>query len=366
MAVCRGFPNPIRNPLLCPAELRGHSYCYYGDTPGDRQVLSAERKGRARLVLGGAELNVHGRSITLSVSSHFTASRGARMADEPVHVPGEGQPGVGAFVAGWLVFRILNSLHWALAGGLGWGFGTAVGGMVQLPGAATVGGAIGLALALFAVLTIGLGQRTEHTPITLALFGGAAAGSASLTLLSPLAPELNLALGGGLGIFVGLCSSVMRQYLARVRVVPAFAIAVAGATPFAGIGSLIGGPFGWAAAGGVSLFGVAMLSECFRAVPAVEIDADEKPVRVIPRREMIRQIARQSWSLTDPLAWGWHGVLGGLMATLWALWTADHPDTGAVHKPFLVCGGLAAAVIVAMRLGILKPPRQTQPASNAS
>ncbi|HJZ92220.1 MAG TPA: hypothetical protein VKE40_15195 [Gemmataceae bacterium] len=283
------------------------------------------------------------------------------MPDEPIQVAAESRPRTGAFVVGWVVFRILNSLHWTLAGGLGWGFGTAVGSMVPLPGAATVGGAIGLALAMFAVLTIGLGKQSEHTPITLALFGGIAAGSASLALLSPFAPAADLVLGGVLGLLIGLCSSVMRQYFARVRLVPAFAISLVGAGVFAEVGLLIGGPLGWAAAGGISLFGVAILAECFRSDPAVEVDADEKPVRVIPRREMIRQITRQSWSLTDPLAWGWHGLIAGLLANLWASWAAEHPDMSLVHRPFLVCGGLAAAVIFATRLGLLKPPAQSQP-----
>src|SRR6516162_2077840 len=85
------------------------------------------------------------------------------MADEPVEIPGDKRPRVWVFLAGLLVFRILNSLHWALAGGLGWGFGTAVGSMVPLPGAVTLGGVVGLALVMLGVLTIGWGERSEHT-----------------------------------------------------------------------------------------------------------------------------------------------------------------------------------------------------------
>lgn len=287
------------------------------------------------------------------------------MADEPREGPGDKRPPAWVFMAGALVFRILNSLHWALVGGLGWGFGTAVGSMVPWPGAATPGGAVGLALVMLGVLTIGLGKRPEHTPITLAAFGGAAVGSASLSLLGPLSRELNLTLGGGVGFFVGTCSSVVRQSFAPVSVVSACTIAITGAALFAGVGSLVGGTIGWAAAGGVSLFWVAVLSEWLRREPAVEVDANEQPVRVIPRREMCRQTARQSWSLSDPLAWGWNGLFGGLLASLWAFWAADHPDVGAVRQPFLVCGGLAAVVIVVTRLGILKLPGQSQPTSGA-
>ena len=123
---------------------------------------------------------------------------------------------------------------------------------------------------------------------------------------------------------------------------------------------------GWAAAGGISLFYVAIFAECLRHVPAREIDANERPVRVIPRREMCSQTARQSWSLSYPLAWGWHGLFGGLLASLWAYWAANHPDGGALHKPFLACAGLAVVVIIVTRLGILKPPSQSPPTNGAN
>src|SRR5262245_14181453 len=113
------------------------------------------------------------------------------MADEPAAIPGDKRPRVWVFLAGVLVFRLLNSLHWALAGGLGWGFGVAAASLVPLPGSATLGGAVGLALVMLGVLTVGWGERSEQTPITLAAFGGAAVGSASLALLSPLGLELN-------------------------------------------------------------------------------------------------------------------------------------------------------------------------------
>jgi len=285
------------------------------------------------------------------------------MADEPAAIPGDKRPRVWVFLAGVLVFRLLNSLHWALAGGLGWGFGVAAASLVPLPGSATLGGAVGLALVLLGVLTVGWGERSEQTPITLAAFGGAAVGSTSLALLSPLGPELNLALGGGLGLVLGLCSSVMKQHFAPVRAAPACALAITGAALFAGVGSLVGGTIGWTAAGGLSLFWVAVLAECWRRTPAVEIDANEQPLREIARRERCRQTVRQSWSPSYPLAWGWHGLFGGLLASPWAFWAANHPDLTAVRKPFLVCGGLAGVVIVVTRLGIVKPPRQSQPTS---
>jgi hypothetical protein len=111
---------------------------------------------------------------------------------------------------------------------------------------------------------------------------------------------------------------------------------------------------------------MAILAECLRREPALEIDANEQPVRVIPRHERCRQIARQSWSLSDPLAWGWHGLFGGLLASLWAFWATDRPGGGATYKPFLICGGLAAVVIILTRLGILNPAGQAPPTNGAS
>ena len=288
------------------------------------------------------------------------------MADEPVEIPGDKRPRVWVFLAGLLVFRILNSLHWALAGGLGWGFGTAVGSMVALPGAVTLGGVVGLALVMLGVLTIGWGDRSEHTPITLAAFGGAAIGSASLSRLGPLSLELNLALGGCAGFFVGLCSSIMKQYFAPVSVVAAGMVAITAAALFAGVGSLFGGTAEWAAAGGISLFSVAVLSDCLRRKPVVEVDANERPVREIPRRQMCWQAALQSWSPTYPLAWGWHGLFAGLLASVWTFWAADQPDPGETRRAFLVCGGLAAVVIIVTRLGVLNPPRRSQPTNGGS
>jgi len=285
------------------------------------------------------------------------------MADEPATIPADQRPRAWAFLVGLLVFRLLNSLYWALVGGLGWGFGTAVGSMVPLPGAATIGGAVGLALVMLGDLTLDLGKRSGYTPIQLAAFGGAAAGSASLSLLNPLSPDVNLVLGAGVGFFVGLLSSVMKQHFAPVSVVPAGTIAFTGTALFAGVGSSLGGAPGWAAASAISLFWMAIVAECLRREPAVLIDANEKPARVIPRREMCWQAARQGWSLSFPLVWGWNGLCGGLLASLWAVWAADHPNVDAMRKPFLACGGLATVVIIVTRLGILKPRRQSQPTS---
>src|SRR5262249_61704686 len=119
------------------------------------------------------------------------------------------------------------------------------------------------------------------------------------------------------------------------RAAPACALAITGAALFAGVGSLVGGTTGWAAAGGLSLFWVAVLSECWRRTPAVEIDANERPLREIPRREMCRHTVRQSWSPSYPRAWARHGVFGALRASFWPFWAANHPDLNAVRKPFL-------------------------------
>jgi hypothetical protein len=253
------------------------------------------------------------------------------------------------------LFRSLNALYWALAGGLGWGFGTAVGDLVGMQGASTFGGALGFALVLIGILTISPGNKqSEVTPLYLGSFGGAAAGSASLSLLNLFSPELNVALGGGVGFIVGLLTSVMKQYFAPLKVIPACAVALAGSALLTGLGSLDGGTIGWAAAGAVCLFSVAILAECLRREPAIEIDADEQPVVAIPRREMCRQVAVQSWSLSHPLSWGWHGLLGALLVSLWAFWAADQARPVVVRMSFLVCGGLGAAMIIAVRAGLLR------------
>jgi hypothetical protein len=289
--------------------------------------------------------------------------------DEPVE-PTPERLRAWSLILGVLFCRILNSAHWALVGGLGWGFGTAVAAMTPWPGAETLAGAAGLGLAMLGVLTVNTTgvlrvniDRSEYAPIQLAAFGGAAVGSASLALLAPFKPDVNLLLGGGVGFFVSLLTCVMKQHLAPVKLIPASTIAIATATLFVGVGSLVGGPIGWAAAGGISLFVAAMLAECWRREPAVEIDANEQPVRTISRREMCWHTARQSWSLMFTLAWGWHGVLAGLAAYFWAVWAADHNDDRAIHQPFLTCGGLAAFVIILTRLGLLKP-RQPSPPSD--
>jgi len=269
-----------------------------------------------------------------------------------------------SYVTGLVVFRLLNSVHWALVGGLGWGFGTAVGGMFEFPGAATLGGGVGLAFVLLSVLTLGLGERAEHIPVVLAGLGGAAVGSISLLLLNPPGSAVELAIGGAVGFFVGLCSSVMKQHFTTVGLGPAILIAVTGSALFAGIEFMLGGWIGSAVGGGLSLFSVAVLAECLSRQRAVLVDENQQPIREIPRRESCWRVVRQSWSPTDSLAWGWHGVIGGLLAYLWTSWASDHPDTSWMRKAFFLCGGLAVAVSVAIRLG-LKLPEQSQPTSNA-
>jgi hypothetical protein len=143
-------------------------------------------------------------------------------------------------------------------------------------------------------------------------------------------------------------------------------VAIMAAALFAGVGSLLGGTTGWAAAGGISLFWVAVLSECLRYKPAIEVDANEQQVREIPRRQMCWQTARQSWSPTFRLAWGWHGLFAGLLASLLTFWAADQPDPRETRKAYLVCGGLAAVVIIATRLGLLNRPRRSQPKNGGS
>jgi hypothetical protein len=286
----------------------------------------------------------------------FTHLDGPIMPDDPVDTPPDHRQRFWALVLGALVFRILNSLHWVLAGGLGWGFGASLGGMVPLPGAATVGGAVGLALVMFGVLTIGLGHQSEYTtPIHLAAFGGTAIGSATLVLLNPFGRELNYLIGGGAGFFSGMFTAVMKQYFAPVSVLAACAISVTGAVLFQGVGTLFGSTIGWAAAGALALFLTAILAEYMRREPPVEIDANGQPVWEAPRRESLRRAISQSWSLLDPIAWVWNGLLAGLLASSWVFWVADHPDRSAARPPFLACGGFAAFVIIMTRLGIRIP-----------
>jgi hypothetical protein len=284
--------------------------------------------------------------------------------EKPVYKP----PRFLGYLAGIVVFQILNSLYWAFAGGLGWGFGSAIGSYVPWLGADFVGGSIGLAMVLFAVLTIdpAKNQRTEYTPIQLALFGGAAAGYVSLALLFLINPlgrnawldrNVTLLFGAGGGVVVGLFTVVMKQYFAPVHLLRACTIAITGSALFAGIGSLVDGPLGWAAAGGIALFAVAMFAEWWRQEPAVEFDANEQPVGVIPRGEMCRHTARQSWYLTHPDAWGWHGFFAGLAATLWVEWAAVR-NVDTVRHAYLLAGGLAILVTVATRLGIGKPAQR--------
>jgi len=229
--------------------------------------------------------------------------------------------------------------------------------MVSLPDAAIFGGAVGLAIAMFGVLTISAEKRpSEYTPLLLAGFGGAAVGSTSLSLLSPLSLETNAIVGGGVGLFVGLSSSVMKQYFAPVRLGPACTVAIIGTVLFAGVGPLVGNTIGWTAAGAISLPSVAILAQCLRRGSAELVDESNQPVQVIPRREMCWITARHSWSLCNPLAWGWNGLLAGLLASLWGSWVTDQPDVSAARWLFLVCGGLAAGAIVLARLRILKRP----------
>src|SRR5262249_54889637 len=152
------------------------------------------------------------------------------MTDDAVATPAT-QPRAGAYVVGFLVFRIFNAVYWALVGGFGWGFGAALGALLPWPDAGLVGGVIGLAVVLLAVLTIDPGsKRTEQTPIQLAGFGGAAVGSASLLILAPFSRELSMALGAVAGLRVGgPRSGLEREFCARTRGAAAGTRARAGA-----------------------------------------------------------------------------------------------------------------------------------------
>jgi hypothetical protein len=257
------------------------------------------------------------------------------------------------FIIGALIFRVFNSLHWALIGGIGWGFGAAVGSMVAWPEAITVGGALGLMLVMIGVLTMEFGKRSEYTPIQLATIGGLAAGGASVAILNPLGRDFNYILGGGLGLILGIFSSIMKQFFAPVNFITACVIAGVGTAIFAGIGSLLGGPLGWGAAGGLALTSVALLAELFRREPAVLLDADDKPIRIIPRSESCWRALRQSCSLLDPLAMGWNGFLAGCLGSLWASWITDQPNPWMAQRLFLACGSLTALIVVLTRLELL-------------
>src|SRR5262245_17048525 len=92
--------------------------------------------------------------------------------DDTAERPVPTRPGVGVLLFGALLGRVLNSLRWALVGGLGWGFGMAVGGLIPFPGAAMMGGVAGLALVMVSVLTISLDdKRAQFDPMGLAGFG---------------------------------------------------------------------------------------------------------------------------------------------------------------------------------------------------
>src|SRR5262249_32081879 len=140
-----------------------------------RSALRLPRLGRGRWKGRPAVFRAgYGERVKLPPA---TESRGATvadeptMADDPVATPAI-KPRPGMYVVGFLVFRIFNSAYWALVGGLGWGFGAALGALVPWPDAGLVGGALGLAVVLLAVLTIDPGsKRTEQTPIQLAGFG---------------------------------------------------------------------------------------------------------------------------------------------------------------------------------------------------
>jgi hypothetical protein len=270
---------------------------------------------------------------------------------------------ISALIVGGLLFRVLNSMYWALVGGLGWGFGTAVGESIPVADAATFGGAVGLAVTLFSLLAVRWGEeRTEYTPMHLAWMGGAAAGSATLALLVRLRPEVYAVLGGGLGFFLALPTPVMKQYFAPVTVLRAGIITLAGSALFSAIGFLAGGVLGWTAASAVSLVTVVLLAECLRRERVVELDEKGQPIRTVARGEMVRRTFRQSCSLSDPLAWGWNGLFGGLAASAWAFWVAAQPDLYAVRVSFLVFGGMAIIAVIGVRFGILKPAKRSQPA----
>jgi hypothetical protein len=272
---------------------------------------------------------------------------------EPVELPAVKPVRLWAYLFGVLVCRILNALYWAFAGGLGWGFGSAIGSFFPWPAATALGGAIGLALALLGILTVSLEKKQfEYPPITLGMFGGIAVGIASLLILHPFGRESNLVLGAGAGFLVGIFTVIIKKYFSPLNFVPACLIAITGSALFTEIGFWIGGHLGWAAAGAISLFAMAMIGICWPRQPAVEVDANGQIVRFVPRGEMFVHTIKQSWSFAYPVAWGWDGLFAGLIASLWAAWAADDLNRDEVRQPFLWCGGLAAFVIIATRLGI--------------
>lgn len=259
------------------------------------------------------------------------------------------------FYLAYVLFRVLNALYWTLTCGLGWGLGAALGSLMPWPEAVPIGRAAGLALALLAMLTMGLGQKGEYTPFQLSGFGGAALGSATLLLLDPFPRDWNFGIGAVLGFVVGLFTAVMRQWFAPVGFLPACVAAVLGSAIFTTTGMALENTLGtaaWGAAGGLSLCLVAVFAESFRR-RANTSGLDESEANHSPTRdELLRNTLTRCWSLTDPVAWGWNGLIGGLIAAHWASWAAAHPNAPFVRTPILVCGGLAAVVLLAARLGV--------------
>jgi hypothetical protein len=279
-----------------------------------------------------------------------------RSANEVPATPTRKVSGAGLLLSVGLC-RLFNSAYWALAGGLGWGCGTALGEVVSLPNAGVVGGPVGLAVVMLVLLRINWGNPRSQVPHPLlAACGGAAVGGASLALLGPLSPANSLLIGGVVGFIVAPISAIMKQSFAPVAWGAAAVAALTASTLFAGTGFLIGGVIGWTAAGGISLFALALLAECLRREPAVEIDEHEQPVRVVPRGESFRRTALWCWRLTDPVAWGWDGLLAGLLAFLWGSWAAAQPEVRVVHQAFLIGGGLAVGALVLSLLGFMRRP----------
>ncbi len=97
--------------------------------------------------------------MTLDVQSH--GGLGQMTDDSTSDQDSSATIGRSSLLTVILLFRVLNSLHWAFVGGLGWGVG-AVFGKIQSTQAATYGGAIGFAVMMSFLLSLSDGRRKTH------------------------------------------------------------------------------------------------------------------------------------------------------------------------------------------------------------